>query len=285
MSNQQLHAVAAPCRVLSLGAEPGEALPSACWAGCRVTHADDLDQALTLIADSGTPDLFLVVATRPGQIPEDWFTPLRARAPLAGWVGLAGPWCEGELRSGHPWRSLTRWYWTQAPTRWMRGLAEARAGRLAPWQLPPTLTDEERLSWPRPPGPPLAGRIAIRSRDPGLAQWLADFVRHEQGEPVPWSPASQALRAEAVIWDLTGDDDEGPPAISPSDGPRSGGSPSAGDRSPCIVLANFPRLDQLARWRQAGIRAVLPKPFDLADLAWELGQVGPGSPSRSVASG
>lgn len=265
LSDQFGRTAASRLNVLCLGAPPDAALPAESLADCRVTHAPTLDNALEVLAATGPPELFLVVAERPGEIPEDWFVALRARAPLAGWVGIVGPWCEGEPRSGHPWRSITRWYWSESPARWSRGLAEHRAGRLAPWNLPSTLTEEERLAWPAPPAPPLPGRLAIRSRDPDIAAWLADFVARGPSVAVPWPESAGMPSVDALIWDLTGDGDELPPSC----GPSGDGRPSAGG-PPLVVLANFPRLCQVAAWHRAGAVAVLTKPVDLADLTWEL---------------
>src|SRR4051812_34552619 len=56
------------------------------------------------LASSGDePDAFIVAAARPGRFAAEQIEQLHRRAPLARVVALLGSWCEGEVRSGHPW--------------------------------------------------------------------------------------------------------------------------------------------------------------------------------------
>src|SRR5262245_46214259 len=56
------------------------------------------------------PDLILLVASRPGRFSAAEVEALHRRAPLARLVALLGTWCEGEVRSGHPWPGVNRIY-------------------------------------------------------------------------------------------------------------------------------------------------------------------------------
>ena len=65
---------------------------------------------LSLTPSANDPDLILLVASRPGRFSAAEVESLHRRAPLAKLVALLGSWCEGEVRSGHPWPGVTRIY-------------------------------------------------------------------------------------------------------------------------------------------------------------------------------
>ena len=96
---------------------------------------------LSLTPSANDPDLILVVASRPGRFSTAEVETLHRRAPLAKLVALLGSWCEGEVRSGHPWPGVTRIYAHQWQARLPR--------ELETWQ-PRTATEIDRLMNSRP---------------------------------------------------------------------------------------------------------------------------------------
>src|SRR5262245_46505932 len=74
---------------------------------------------LPLPLGEGTPapHAILIAQSRPGQSSRTAIEQWHARAPLARLVGLVGPWCEGEQRSGRPWPGVVRVPWRSWRTR------------------------------------------------------------------------------------------------------------------------------------------------------------------------
>ena len=91
---------------------------------------------LSLTPSANDPDLILLVASRPGRFSAAEVESLHRRAPLARLIALLGSWCEGEVRSGHPWPGVTRIYAHQWQARLPR--------ELETWQ-PRTATEIDRL--------------------------------------------------------------------------------------------------------------------------------------------
>ena len=60
-----------------------------------------------------TPEVIVLLQTRPGSIRQFDVERLHCLAPLARLMVVAGPWCEGELRSGRPIQGVTRILWHQ----------------------------------------------------------------------------------------------------------------------------------------------------------------------------
>ncbi|MFW6124996.1 MAG: hypothetical protein ACOC46_02510, partial [Pirellulales bacterium] len=79
-----------------------------------VRRAADVKAAVAMIAGGEvSPDVLVLAQALADQFPAEAVERLRARAPLARVVGLLGSWCEGEMRSGHPWPAALRVYWHQ----------------------------------------------------------------------------------------------------------------------------------------------------------------------------
>src|SRR5262245_51191431 len=93
----------------------------------NVIDAIDVSAALDwLSTQPREPELIVLTQSRPGEVSCEAVDRLRSAAPLSRLVGLLGSWCEGEVRSGHPWPAVERVYWHQWPAwlvREMRQLA------------------------------------------------------------------------------------------------------------------------------------------------------------------
>jgi hypothetical protein len=93
------------------------------------------------------PSAIVIAQSRPGQISAGDVERLYAVAPLARLVALAGPWCEGEGRTGRPWPGVLRVPWRSWQTRLPCALGLSQLTEHFP-SLPPlprTATETERI--------------------------------------------------------------------------------------------------------------------------------------------
>lgn len=226
----------------------------------------------TLGAGTSPPELLVVAQSRPGEIAPRDIEAIRRLAPLLPVVQWAGSWCEGELRSGRPWRAAQRLYWHQAATQQRADLARHAQGETPDWMLPLTTIEDERLlarlaSMPRTSNPPQAqGRqVVIAASSYAMRQWLAEGARAFGFQPL--DQADLAHRAPdtsivAGIWDgnsLAAKADlsarETLAAFTRQLGPV-----------PVAALLSFPRLEDVEIARQAGARLVVSKPCLIVEL-------------------
>jgi len=159
-----------------------------------------------LAAGAAPPDVIVLAQTLPDEFPAEAVERLRRLAPLARVVGLLGSWCEGEMRSGHPWPAAIRVYWHQWFDRAVPQLAALAADEPSVWTLPSTATEEERMlaEWGRSPRPaghpdlvtatrpgfaPAPGRlIAVATPEAAMADWLLDALATVGYAAVWWQP-------------------------------------------------------------------------------------------------
>jgi CheY-like chemotaxis protein len=232
----------------------------------QVRHAPSADEAAAAMADGQwTPDVIVVAQTYPGQFAPTALDGLRCRAPLARVVALLGSWCEGELRSGRPAPGVIRLYWHQGPARCQRQLRRILEDRESTWDLPVTATEEERLlAAAKTPWPRRQGLVAIATRCVEMEAVLAAVCR-ECGYASVWLREPQAARVEgaaAAIFDAA---DGGQEELEQIRRLSAALAPA-----PLVALTDFPRIDDVARFRAAGAAAVLAKPLHVDDLVWEL---------------
>src|SRR3954467_5187193 len=67
--------------------------------------------ALVETNSSKASELIVVAQSRPDTVSHADFQVLQREAPLAGIVSLLGSWCEGETRTGKPWKGSHRVFW------------------------------------------------------------------------------------------------------------------------------------------------------------------------------
>ncbi len=230
------------------------------------------DARARLANSTEAPALLVIVEERPGEISPDAVAELRRLAPLAGVLGVTGTWCEGERRSGQPWTATLRWLWHQFPARWKAATAGDRHGWATAWQLPGTLTEEDRLALgdPRDGAPEPPATIEIVSLCPDTRAWLADACRaagyhaRQAGEPLEATAPTAAIPegpvpADCILWDLSGEPEQLPEWLTIF--------AAAGEPPPrWIALVSFPRQDLIERLRRWGAAAVLAKPLLLEEL-------------------
>jgi hypothetical protein len=196
----------------------------------------------------GIPSAIVFLQSRPRELSQDRIEALHSRAPLARLIVLAGPWCEGELRSGRPAHGVTRILWHQWRERLPRELEVAT--------LPRTTSDVESLlrALPRRGAIDIRGCVAICTWRRETFAALADVC---------------GLLGLSSVWQQP-------------DAPRVAGSTTAAiidgwesiearsricsEKLPTFLLLNWPRQEDLNRAAEQGIARVLGQPLQLADL-------------------
>jgi len=217
-------------------------------------------------------DAFLLLQARPGELSRADVERLVAAAPLARVVGLVGPWCEGEGRSGRPLPGVVRVPWRAWPTRLLPelGLPGVATGRTP--QLPRTASDTERLTAQLAPLAWQGGglRAIVRTHSRPVFEALAaalELVEVEAAWQRPGAAREGAAhaavaRADLVLvdgWQCAGGD--GARANLPIGGPEI---PLLAP--PRVLLLAFPRPDDRLAARAAGFAAVVAQPGRLTDL-------------------
>lgn len=202
------------------------------------------------------PVLVVVAQGTAGEFGDADILRLRRRYPTAAVVRVVGSWCEGELRTSPPPSAVKRFCWHQAAALLRADFDRLDEGLRPDWGLPATATDEETLA----AGgvacavPRATIRVGISAADPFVERWLWDFC--ESFGFLRWRPlgdSSQSAEApDVVLWDV----------------PLAAGNREAEGRrlvretapAPIVALANFPRRDELAAWREWGVEHVIGKP-------------------------
>lgn len=206
------------------------------------------------------PDVVLLVQARPGEIASSSVDQLRRLAPLVPMLAILGSCCEGETRTGTPWPGVPRCYWYQWPARWREEQLRRRAGELPLWSLPATASEEERLL-ARMGRAESSRAISISVVAPAsdATNALADALQ-SVGCSVALSAPSE--NPSIVLWDTS-------PA-SVCDPQQVSALRLRYGAAPILALVTFPRHQTTAAARQAGVAALLAKPFLLDDLIAEI---------------
>lgn len=231
-------------------------------ANTAVRRAVDADEACDWLAGDELPEVTLFAQSRPGQLAQRDVERLHASSPLSRLVVLLGSWCEGEMRTGHPWAGVIRIYWHQWHPQIISELGGG-AGR-GVWRLPRTASAGEQLacaatgSWPRG-----TGLVAIYTPLHGDYEALRDACA-AGGYASAWysHQAVFASPATAVLYNAIAADGrelEQLAEIAARHKP-----------APVIALLDFLRRQDQAAVMAAGAAAALAKPFLVADLLWHL---------------
>jgi len=202
------------------------------------------------------PEVIVVALSRPSQFSSQQIEAVFRLAPLSRLVVLAGSWCEGELRTGHPWPGVIRLYWHQGEARFQEMLSEPNPL----WSHPRTATDVERLL-----ATPVSGHdgrkqmIAIGTESSITYHGLATTCA-AAGYATVWIPPRQPTMVHNIaagIWDEL----QRPPSPGCL---RTFVRQARG--APIVALLNFPRLEDYQRLQDEGVKKVIAKPFMNADL-------------------
>lgn len=232
----------------------------------QVSCFAEVDAAVkALEAGDIIPDVIVMAQAYPGEFSHQAIDRLRRLAPLGRVLGLLGSWCEGEMRSGHPWPAAVRVYWHQWNVRANRELRSLIAGQCPSWGLPITAGEEERLLQN-------TTRTLTRRREL-IAIHAARFVMAD------WLSAACRMRGYSTVWLRPGHDAriEGAAGaifdgsnLHAEELEQLGRFAQALKQTPIIALLDFPRREDQQRALAAGAAAVLAKPLSLEDLFWQL---------------
>lgn len=221
----------------------------------EVVAVDDLDAAADWLGAQTPVDLVVVAQARPGHFSHSQIEAIRRAAPLAPIVALLGSWCEGETRSGSPWPGVTRIYWHQWNGRFRPEIARLSRGEPGAWTQPLTATAEERLLCS---GTAEHGtdhrRVAVVSHNGEICDWLVAACQRRGMSAITLrrAPAGQIEGVSLLLWDA------GLPSPQAIEAFRLGLRQFPG--SEAIVLADFPRDDDVRSFLAAGATAVRSKP-------------------------
>jgi CheY-like chemotaxis protein len=224
-------------------------------------------------------DWIVVARQSPAQFPAESLECLARRAPLARIITLLGSWCEGEVRTGHPWPGAIRIYWHQWFPRFHRERTHIARGSCSSWGLPITATDEERfLALASEPLPALQGDVGIASDSLAMWDWLAAACRRAGLSP-------QRLNANAVEAAASTDDDplrstrlraivfEAADDLAANRLAALRSLASRFPNAPIVALLGFPRIEDHDQAMAAGARSVVSLPTHVEDLLWELARL------------
>ena len=206
------------------------------------------------LVEASFPAAIVLFQARPGRMSQRQVEQLHRRAPLARMLTVVGPWCEGEPRSGHPWVGVTRIYWHQWPARLPQALGLTAS---VPYE-PRTSSDVDRLLravTPKLRRRPVAGVVALCTASPESFRALADAC-----QAIGYRPQQEQVGANLLLIDGWNN--------VPAELSQRGGHVA-----PAVLLADWPRPEDLARAARLGISRVLARPLLLTDLATTLGSV------------
>jgi hypothetical protein len=239
--------------------------PAVAWlrdaATCVDISADSMPETIAEF-----PAAIVLFQARPGAISQRRVESLHRHAPLARLIVVAGPWCEGELRSGRPAQGITRILWHQWQVRLPRELGVVSGEIARPVFLPRTLTPVDlllRTQLKRPNADRTRGVAGVCSASRSTFEALADACAVAGLEPRWQQPGhwSQLEAADVVLLD-------GRESL------LSWLESNEASR-PAMWLIAWPRPDDLALAEQNGIRRVLARPFVLADFVAAVDEVLP----------
>jgi hypothetical protein len=220
----------------------------------EVVQVDDLNAAVDWLQGQAPVDLVVVAQGRPGQFSHSQLEAIRRTAPLAPIVALLGSWCEGETRSGSPWAGVTRVYWHQWRERFRPEIARLSRGEPGAWTQPLTATAEERLLWS---GTAKHGNdhrlVAVVSDNCEIRDWLTAACQRRGTSTITLcrAPAGRIKGVSRLLWDA------GLPSPHAIEAFRVGLPQFPGSQA--VVLADFPRDDDVRSFLAAGAAAVFDK--------------------------
>jgi hypothetical protein len=238
-----------------------ELAATACWSATETAA-----EAERMLGESvATPDLIVLVQSRPGEVDAPSIERLRQVAPLSPMWIVLGSWCEGEARSGRPVAGVLRIYWHEWPLRWREELERLRLGQTPLWTLPVTMSDEERLleRFERSAADTSdhRGTVAIAASSRATESALIDTFRAAHFGILS-SENPDGLTATAIIWDTT--------AWQATQRKLVKELWSRFGEAPIVALVTFPQFRDVEQMLAVGVAAVLAKPLLIDDACREI---------------
>ena len=208
-------------------------------------------------------DLIVVAQARRGQYSVEQIEKLQALYSGIPMISLLGSWCEGESRSGTPWPGVTRVYWHQWEGRYQKFAQQLTESGITEWHIPRTASIADRImNTKRISSPNDIGRIAVSAWTNTSFAMVDDAINHF-GWTSCWVERSiwnaetvssvDAICIEADSWcdDLLN---------------RINWVRREVPQTPMVLILNYPRTDEIAKIKAAGISEVVSKPFELDEL-------------------
>jgi CheY-like chemotaxis protein len=245
-------------------------------------------EAIAFAQDHAPAEVVVIAQSRPGQVAAADVERLHAAGPLSRMILLLGAWCEGEMRTGQPIAGLTRIFWHAFPRQVNRLLEELGSGRSAPWAFPRIAAQHERLLSELPArredqAEGHAGSIFIRAVNHTAFEILSDSFE-QRGHGCNWLDPQRLTRFRScdwIVWDA--------PRLDEPEWRLLAACRQAMASVPLLLLAGFPREEDLRQAHALGVRSMLAKPFSLADLKDEAAAALPGGqrdhPPRQKVAG
>jgi|GEM_PF-1607248 len=219
------------------------------------------------------PDLIVFFQDHVFQFSEHDWRSFLARSPLTRAVLIFNDWCESEPRTSTQLPGVIRVHWLNWLNRGRELISELRQHRGTLLGLPSTASDEERL---------LAqmGKRFLEDKHPRFAHIA---VITPSRESFTWIHQVALPFAQYISWVHETDDGHSHHDSSPDlliidtwtdltavqdtiDALRAGTWPNLSPFVPCIVLANFPRWEEVQYALRRGNTKLLAKPFLLSDF-------------------
>jgi CheY-like chemotaxis protein len=233
---------------------------------------ESLPDAMEEVGEDVCPEVLLLAQARPNPVLARELEILSRRLPLARVVLVAGPWCEGEYRTGAPPLGVVRILWHELPAWWRVAAGAVGRGQAPPWAAP---LDDLRAG-AAIDGSTVEGATACDGASPRpilLASRSLEACEALKSALGPWgwevdvcrSPAGEVGEARsyaAGVWE----------------GGHFGPSESVDFRrfverlrgAPVIALLHAPRAAEWRTAKAAGAASILAKPFQASLLAAEL---------------
>lgn len=211
--------------------------------------------------------LVVVASSRRGQFPAERVEQLLERFINVPVIGLAGSWCEGETRSGNPVPGLVRIYWHQWLGQLDKFFEQVRLHGCGTWHLPKIATTADRVLHtashiPQPHSKGEGSLIGISALTRDRYSMLEDALA-SNGSHTIWLESVEARDTE--LFSLTAICIEGN-SLSEQVCIRIEQHQTTFPGTPIILILNFPRQCDVEAAQRLGVRAVVSKPFQLADL-------------------
>ncbi len=234
----------------------------------RLSLAPTLDAGHACLMDEGRPQVIVIAQSRPGQFPVAHVERLHSTSPMSRLVALLGSWCEGEMRTGHPWPGVIRVMWHQWRPRMIPQLSDRSGIQPELWTLPRTASVAEQMAratevaWPRH-----AGLIAVHARTlrdyQAISLPCAD-VGYATHWVLPDKPTHAAGVTAAIVDGVAG---AGPTLDRLKDIAKRTAP------APVIAVLDYVRRQDYERALAAGVSAVIAKPVLSYDLLWHLDDI------------
>lgn len=221
------------------------------------------EKAKTL-ADSGY-DLVVIAQARRDQHSAGDVQELQTLFSTTPVVALLGSWCEGETRSGTPWPGIERVYWHQWKGRYQKFADQLEQHNITDWHSARTSTIADQVVNSRSDSNDYSNKIrcvAISAWTNHQHAMVADAINHFGWsscwvERAAWN-AETAAAVDVIVIEAD--------AWSSELGNRVKWVQRQVDDCPIVLIANYPRQDNLKEINAAGVSEVISKPFELDQL-------------------